>query len=227
MNSRDQSGYVVFSGGDIGAAHVMAHELLDTGAIALGRERLGQWLTGREGAGSDWAHIQFHMAVFELEAGDWDAAYARFLKEVMPIAAASEDALTDAPALAWRLALRAEADKTPGRGQGPALPWAPLRRTALGALEREAEPFVELHNLLALAGAGDAGGLDGWLRHRRGKGESSDTVIQMGEALRDVTLRHHRRAADRLREVVPEIPAIGGSGAQNALFAELGNRLAA
>ena len=100
MNSKDRSGYVVFSDGDIGAAHVMAHELLDTGEILVGRERLGQWLTGREGAGSDWAHIQFHMAVFELEAGDWDAAYARFLKEVMPIAAASEDALTDAPATA-------------------------------------------------------------------------------------------------------------------------------
>ena len=60
-----------------------------------------------------------------------------------------------------------------------------------------------------------------------GSGESSNTVIQMGEALRDVTLRRYRDAADRLRDVVPEIPAIGGSGAQNALFAELGNRLAA
>ena len=221
MNIQDESGYVVFSDGDIGSAHVMAHRLLDAGDIALGRDRLGQWLAGREGSGSDWAHIQFHMAVFELEAGDWNAAHARFLEEVLPIAAATDDALTDAPALAWRLALRA------GAGRGRDLPWAPLRRTALRALEREAEPFVELHNLLALAGAGDTGSLDHWLRRRRGASASFSPVVQMGEMLRDITLRRRRQAADRLREVVPEIPAIGGSGAQNALFAELGRRMAA
>jgi hypothetical protein len=221
MNVKDGSGYVVFSDGDIGSAHVMAHRLLDTGDIALGRDRLGQWLDGREGSGSDWAHIQFHMAVFELEAGDWNAAHARFLEEVLPIAAATNDALTDAPALAWRLALRART------GQGRDLPWAPLHRTALGTLERESDPFVELHNLLALAGAGDTLSLDRWLRRRRGKTASFNPVVQMGKALRDVTLRRSRRAADRLRDVVPEIPTIGGSGAQNALFVELGHRMAA
>jgi hypothetical protein len=221
MNIKDESGYVVFSDGDIGSAHVMAHRLLDAGDMVLGRDRLGQWLAGREGSGSDWVHIQFHMAVFELEAGDWNAAYARFLEEVLPIAAATDNALTDAPALAWRLALRADADRR------RALPWAPLRRTALRALKREAEPFVELHNLLALAGAGDTGGLDHWLKRRRGTGASFSPVVQMGEALRDITLRRCRQAAARLREVVPEIPAVGGSGAQNALFAELGHRMAA
>jgi hypothetical protein len=219
VNIRDESGYVVFSDGDIGAAHVMAHRLLDAGDIALGRDRLGQWLTGREGSGSNWAHIQFHMAVFELEAGDWNAAHARFIREIMPIAATSEDALTDAPALAWRLALRA------GPGQGRDLPWAALRRTALGALEHDAEPFVELHNLLAVAGAGDTGTLDRWLTRRRGRSAGSNPVIQMGEALRDVTLRRFRQAAARLKDVVPGIPSIGGSGAQNALFAEIGGKL--
>lgn len=129
--------------------------------------------------------------------------------------------MTDAPALAWRLALRA------GAGRARNLPWGPLRRTALGVLGCEAEPFVELHNLMALAGAGDTGSLERWLRRRRGKSASSSAVVQMGEALRDVTLRRRRQAADRLREVVPEISAIGGSGAQNALFAELGQGMAA
>jgi hypothetical protein len=221
MNVTDESGYTVFSDGDIGSAHVMAHRLLDAGDIALGRKRLGQWLAGREGSGSDWSHIHFHMAVFELEAGDWNSAHARFLTEVLPIAVATEDALTDAPALAWRLALRA------GARRGRDLPWAPLRRTALRALEQESEPFVELHNLLALAGAGDTDSLDHWLRRRRGRSASFNTVVQMGETLRDVTLKRCRRAADRLREIVPEIQAIGGSLAQNALFTELDHRMAA
>jgi hypothetical protein len=221
MSAKDQSGYVVFSHGDIGVAHVIAHRLLDTGAVALGRETLGQWLAGRRGSGSDWAHIQFHMAVFELEDGDWNAAHARFIDELLPVAVTSDDALTDAPALAWRLALRA------GVGKRRRLPWAALRRTALGALERESDPFVELHNLLALAGAGDTPSLDRWLRRRHGAGASFSPLVQTGEALRDVTLGRYRRAADRLGETVPEIADIGGSRAQNALFAELRCRLAA
>jgi hypothetical protein len=221
MNIRDESGYVVFSDGDIGSAHVMAHRLLDAGDIATGRKRLGQWLAGRKDTGSDWVHIQFHMAVFELEDGDWNAAHARFFDQVLPIAVATDHALTDAPALAWRLALRADSCK------GRDMAWESLRRTALKALERETEPFVELHNLLALAGAGDAVSLDRWLRRRRGTSACSSPLVQMGKALCDVTLRRCQRAADRLREVVPEIPAIGGSRAQNALFAELGHRMAA
>jgi len=161
------------------------------------------------------------MALFELEAGDWNAAHARFFDEVLPIAAATDEALTDGPALAWRLALRARSDQPRDLG------WASLRRTAIKALRREREPFVELHNLLALAGAGDHASLDRWLRRRCSPSTDGNLLVQMGQALRDVTQRRYRRAADRLREIVPEIPTIGGSGAQNALFAELGHRMAA
>lgn len=214
MNVEDKSGFVVFSRGDIGSAHVLAHRALDSGRIELGRRQLGRWLEGRSGSGSEWAHIQFHMAVFELESGDWDAAHSRFVDEVLPIAASSEDALTDAPALAWRLALRAEGRRF--------LPWEPLRRTALGALNRPAEPFAELHNLLALAGARDAGSLDRWLRDRAGKSGPSDVVSGFGEALGHYARGKYQRAAGFLKDLAPEVPAIGGSRAQNALFSEFG-----
>jgi len=216
MNITDRSGYVVFSGGDLGAAHVMAHRLLDAGRVERGREWLGQWLAGRTGDGSDWAHIQFHMAVFEIESGDLHAARRRYLAELLPIAAATDAALTDGPALAWRLGLRA--------GRGPVPGWQQLRQTALRVLDRADEPFVELHKLLALAGARDTATIDRWLRHRRGA--TPDVVVGFGTALRDYTLRTYRRAADRLRELVPEIPSIGGSGAQNSLFGEIRDRLA-
>lgn len=221
MNVRDKSGYVVFSGGDLGAAHVMAHELLDSGRVELGRHRLGRWLVGRTGSGSDWAHIQFHMAVFELEGGDWKAAYARLLDELLPIAATSEDALTDAPALAWRLALRAERSST--------LPWEALRDTALRSLQGRNDPFVELHDLLALAGAGDAAGLCAWLDERRNDppSKSSTILARLAEGLTACAQRNYRRAAGLLDGVVPQLPAIGGSAAQHALFAELQARVAA
>lgn len=224
MNARDKSGYVVFSKGDVGAAHVMAHELLDSGRLELGHELLGRWLTGRTGSGSDWAHIQFHMAVFELETGDWKSAYARFLEEIVPIAATSQDALTDAPALAWRLLLKARKNEP--------LPWETLRSTALVGVSTGAsqsrDPFVELHRLLALAGARDTAGIEAWLEANRGAASrSTGVVVQAADALAAYTQDDHRRAAGLLRGVVPELATVGGSAAQNALFAELQARLQA
>lgn len=220
MKATDRSGYVVFSEGDVGAAHVMAHELFDSGQIELGRHRLGRWLCGRSGSGSDWAHIQFHMAVFELSSGDWRAAYDRFVEELLPIATTSKDALTDAPALAWRLALNGAGNER--------LPWEALRETALSSIERPVDPFVELHNLLALAGVRDADGIDAWLDAHRSEGrpESSGILVRMANALGAYTHKHYRRAARLLSEVVPEVGRIGGSRAQNELFTELAARMA-
>jgi hypothetical protein len=221
MKVKDRSGYVVFSEGEFGAAHVMAHELCDAGQVELGHARLGRWLTGRTGSGSDWAHIQFHMAVFELAVGDWKAAYDRFLEELLPIAATSHDALTDAPALAWRLQLRG--------GNRAVLPWETLRQSALPSLDSSADPFVELHDLLALAGARDLDGIAAWREARLDgpRSTSSGILVRMADALGAYAQKHYRRAADLLGGVLAALPSIGGSGAQNELFREMQARFAA
>jgi hypothetical protein len=155
------------------------------------------------------------MAVFELALGDWNAAYARFMDEMLPAAATTEDALTDAPALLWRLALAA-----PGPVE---LPWQPLRRTALRCLQRPSEPFVDLHNLLALAGAGDIVSIERWLETRPGTGNSSaDRLVQQtAVALQAYATRTYQQAATLLRSLVPQLPKVGGSRAQNQLFLAL------
>ena len=101
--SRDVSGFGVFSQGDAGDAHVMAHRMLDEERYELGHQLLGAWLDSHDGAGSDWTHLQWHMAVFEIAVGKWERAFARFEREILPVAISSDDALTDAPAMLWRL----------------------------------------------------------------------------------------------------------------------------
>jgi hypothetical protein len=211
-SSQDVSGYAVFAAGDIGSMHVMAHEMLDRGLFEQGHRRLGAWLRGRTGAGSEWVHLQWHMAVFELALGDWDAAHARFQKFVLPAAATGQDALTDAPAMLWRLSLEAP---RPVR-----LPWEPVRATALESLRRPADPYVELHGLLALAGARDAESLEQWLARRGPAGlpRAERLVWRMGEGLQAYASGNYRRAAAMLSEVVPHVSEIGGSRAQNELF---------
>ncbi len=111
--THDVSGFGVFAYGDAGEAHVMAHRMLDDGRHELGHRLLGAWLEGHTGSGSDWTHLQWHMAVFEIGVGRCKAALARFEKQILPVAALTDDALTDAPAILWRLQLegrRAPAD---------------------------------------------------------------------------------------------------------------------
>lgn len=212
---RDVSGYAVFSAGDSGAAHVMAHRMLDTNQIELGHALLGRWLREHSGYGSDWIHLHFHMAVFELELGDWDAACSRFTTEILPAAATTSDALTDAPALLWRLRMTAE--------RPVELPWEELRQTAISQLHQHSEPFVELHNLLALAGAGDLHAIETWLDARpdRAASTSERIVEQMAIALRAYVSGSYEYAARTLRRIAPRVSEVGGSRAQNLLFRDL------
>jgi len=215
--NHDMSGFAVFSYGDAGQAHVMAHRMLDEGRHGLGHRLLGAWLEGRTGSGSDWTHLQWHMAVFELAVGEWDAALARFETHILPVAAHTHDALTDAPAMLWRLQLAAPRTAT--------LAWEPVRRTAARRLAQPSDPYVELHCLLALAGAGDVGGLHQWLRSRCAADDSKAKLLtQMGTGLLALAEGDDELAAAILTAAAPKISALGGSHAQNQLFEQIAAR---
>ena len=213
--ARDVSGYALFSAGDLGAAHVMAHRMLDTGQLRLGHKYLGQWLDTHDGSGSQWIHLQFHLAVFELAVGDWQGAFDRFRESILPTVATSEDALTDAPAVLWRLQLDAPSDVE--------LPWRPLRARALERMQRPSDPFVELHNLLALAGAGDVENLDSWLNsHRFSAGSRRRNILKdIAVALRAFAAEDYALAASVFEISVPHVSDLGGSQAQCELFEQI------
>ncbi len=213
--TRDISGYEIFDQGETGAAHALAHHCLDNGQIISGHRALGKWLDGHGGSGSDWVHLQFHMGIFELELGQWRQAYARFLAEVLPTAAATTEALTDAPALLWRIAMAA-----PGT---VSLPWQPLRQTALSCIDDSNSPFVQAHNLLALAGAGDGAAIEYWLKDKRDRAQSlrQRLVVRFAEALAALATGSFEQAGAMLEAILPELSAIGGSHAQNGIFRQL------
>jgi hypothetical protein len=151
------------------------------------------------------------MAIFEIAVGQWEGALSRFERHILPAATQAYDALTDAPAMLWRLELSAP---RPVR-----LPWKPVHTTAVHRLARPSSPYVELHCLLALAGVGDVDGLDHWLRGRR---ETEDPraklLAQMGVGLRSFAAADYELAAVVLATAVPKLSELGGSHAQNLLF---------
>jgi len=212
--SHDVSGFGVFSHGDAGQAHVMAHRMLDEGRHELGHRLLGAWLEGRDGSGSDWTHLQWHMATFEIAVGQWEAALTRFENHILPVATHTCDALTDAPAMLWRLQLAAPRPVT--------LPWEPVRATAVHRLTHPSGPYVELHCLLALAGAGDIEGLDRWLLGRPATEDPRAKLLaQMGVGLRAFAADDYDLSAVVLAAAVPRLSELGGSHAQNLLFQEI------
>ena len=212
--SHDVSGFGVFSNGDAGQAHVMAHRMLDERRHELGHRLLSEWLEGRAGSGSDWTHLQWHMATFEIAVGQWEAALTRFENHILPVATHTCDALTDAPAMLWRLQLAAPRPVT--------LPWEPVRATAVHRLTHPSGPYVELHCLLALAGAGDIEGLDRWLLGRPvTEDPRAKLLAQMGVGLRAFAADDYDLSAVVLAAAVPRLSELGGSHAQNLLFQEI------
>ena len=212
--SRDVSGFGVFSHGDAGEAHVMAHRMLDEQRHELGHRLLGAWLNRNDGAGSDWTHLQWHMAVFEIAVGKWEAAFRRFEREILPVAIQSDDALTDAPAMLWRLWLNAPRPVD--------LAWEAVRATAARNLGKHGCPYVELHCLLALAGARDVEALDQWLRVKRHRRDEQTLLLaQLAVGLRAFAAADYELAASVLDTAAQRVSELGGSHAQNQLFVEI------
>jgi hypothetical protein len=202
--------FQVFSNGEVGQMHVLAHRLTDEGRYELGHRFLGDWLEGRQSADSDHVHMHWHMGVFELALGEWTAAYSRFNEFILPAVGRGE-AATDAPAMLWRLRLNAP--------RPVPLPWEVARKYALESLESEADDFVVLHDLLALAGAGDVPNLDRWLHSQPPYvGEGATVLPQLGRGLRAFANEDYGDAAAVLRANMPHLPSIGGSDAQRHLF---------
>lgn len=208
---RDVSGAPLFCEGAEGFAHVVAHRLLDAGRPEEGHRWLGAWLATHEGAGSDWLHLQWHMAVFELATGRWASAHRRCICEILPAVSAG-DAHTDGPSLLWRLSLT-------GTGRVE-LPWEAVRDAAVEGVREPSSPYAELHHLLAFAGAGDGLSIASW-RSSRGRDASSlcDHVLtRMAEGLGAFTAQDYAQAAVTLASAAPQVWRLGGSRAQNELF---------
>lgn len=201
----DASGASLFHHGAIGEAHVRAHRALDAGRLQFGHAALSEFLQDRTGHGSDWAHVQWHQLVFELALGQVEQAVARYHEHVAPAVRAGV-AATDGPSALWRISLVAPS---------MSLPWSDVHTVAVRRIATTQDtPFVTLHHLLALAGAGDQNQLlafahltdDDALRHCAralaawAQGDV-DAVVYWLDALTPTQMAH-----------------IGGSHAQNELL---------
>lgn len=201
--------------GDLDAAHVAAHTLWEREAPSLGRRVLAAWLDGTHGQGDRYVHVQWHLILFEAVRGRHRDAVERFERFILPAVEEGNDALTDAPSALWWIALTSPDPLD--------LPWLTVRRRALVSLEQANEPWLEVHNLLAVAGAGDVVTLDRWLALHRSPSPSDVEagVVALATALRALCLGDLETAELLLDSRQFDERILGGSDAQNGLFDRL------
>lgn len=216
----DRTGFRYFSEGAAGAAHDLAHRLLDENRLEEGWHQLGvllEQLDDEDVTGPKGAHLQWHMAVFEIAVGCCDEAHERFRAHLLPLVQ-SEQVLTDAPSLLWRLWVA---------GHREGLEWDAVAGPARRVLGRgDAGRYVLLHQALAVAGARDLAAIDRFLDRRYLSSQPvlehqrESLFLRLVWALRTFANRDFACSAELL-DCESSIGLVGGSGAQNELFGDL------
>ena len=202
------------------ASHVMAHVHYETGDVAGGAAFLDAWLPGYNPGAQLFGHLNWHLALFELSAGNTARAlevYSTVLRPPGPAGAAALGVIADSSALLWRAAMSVDDPET--------LPWGEIAEFAAKSFPKPAITWADMHCALAYAGAKDSARLgqhiDG-LRKRAdgGKVAAGPMVVQLAEGIAAYGAGDYESAVALLEPIAGEVIRIGGSHAQRDVFEE-------
>jgi len=201
------------------ASHTMAHIQYETGDAEGGAEFLRNWLVGYEPANQLYGHNHWHLALFELAAGNLDRVLDLYDRVIRPEVSSSPalGTIADAASLLWRCTLT---DR-----QANELPWDALSDWAKRTFQRPGMVWADAHCLLTWTAAGDEVRLAQLVEelHSRaaaGKVYAGPMLPKLGEAYQAFAARDWATAADRFAAVAPEVIRLGGSHAQRDVFEE-------
>ncbi len=162
-------------------------------------------------------HLWWHLALFRLEAADYDAVLDLYDREIRPIDTDDFRDTSNAVSMLWRL--EQEGVDVGGR-------WQALHKIAHRRRTDTTYVFASLHYLLALLGAGDTAAareLTANLRQRAISNDNDDqarVAADIGVNLADAIMSLHASGTSpgNLCELSLKLPAIGGSRAQRDVF---------
>lgn len=198
-------------------AHVKAHVHYEAGERQDGLRFLQQWITGYAREGLLHCHINWHIALWQLELGDFDAAMQAYLQGVHPGGSWGPpiNAFTDGAAFLWR----AELAGHPGK---PEL-WHELKRYGNKWFPATGLAFADVHRALTYAATGDEAALETMLhelkdREDAGKLLAGPIVPQLAQAFGAFARKDFQKALALIEPHMAEHERIGGSRAQRRLI---------
>ncbi len=197
-------------------AHVYAHVLYESGEDAAGLRYLEEWLPDLPRESQLHCHLSWHVALWNFDLGNVEAARRVYAADVRPGAAWGPpiNVASDASSLLWRMQLAGEA-VDPGT-------WREVKDYALREFPRAGITFVDVHTALACAAAGDTAALEkiiGQLHDRQAAGKlaAGPLVPALAEAFGAYVRGDWAATIERIDPVLGEHERIGGSRAQRDL----------
>ena len=195
------------------AAHACAHLCYEEGDADAARAFLLSWLPTYPRDGALWSHLNWHLALGHLEAGDAEAAFRLFTDAFAPEVHSGppRGRLNDAVSFLWRWELAGHPRHTEA--------WRAMHDFVIRAFPHAGAAFSDLHVGVALAVAGDKARLAARATEmanlaRRNRYPSGPVVPAVSQGFAAFERRDFAAAIDALEPVAAELERIGGSRAQ-------------
>lgn len=197
-------------------AHAFAHLCYETGARDEGIAFLREWMPLYDRGGGLFGHLNWHLGLFELQAGNMEGAL-RLYNDAFSAddhRGAVHQKLSDSAAFLWR-------SEMAGYPRDPAR-WAKLLDYAREKLPRPGMSLADWHVALAYAAAGEDAALEGWVQAinelaSAGRYPSGSIIPDMARAFAAFQRGDYATTIDLIEPRLAERERIGGSRAQGDL----------
>lgn len=201
------------------ASHTVAHIAYETGDAEGGAAFMREWLIGYDPAHQLYGHNHWHLALFELAAGNLDRVLKLYDSVIRPSVATSSalGTIADAASLLWRCTLT---DRPASE-----LPWDEVAEFAARSFPRSSMVWADAHCMIAWCATNDHARLTtlvGQLRDRSagGKVYAGPMLLTLAEGYSAFAAGEWNLAANLFETAAPEVIRLGGSHAQRDVFEE-------
>jgi len=195
------------------AAHARGHLCYEEGDPNGARDFLASWLPTYPRDGALWSHLNWHLALGHLEAGDAAAALRLFEEAFAPDvhSGPARGKLNDGVSFLWRWELAGH----PREAEA----WRVMHAFVAAAFPRAGVAFSDMHIALAEAVAGNEAGLEARERQigelkRESRYPSGPLVPAVSRGFAAFERRDFSATIDALEPIAGELERIGGSRAQ-------------
>lgn len=194
-------------------AHVMAHGHFERNDAAAGLTFIDDWLQDCPEDAMLFGHLHWHAGLCEIDLGRADAAFGRYVQQVLRQLHSAPPlvAMTDAIAMPWRLRLLGH----------EALPWDRVATYAQRHFGKGGNVFAEFHLAMLAAAQSDNAGLSAVsqrLQASADKGHAAAPVaLHWASALAAMMNGDTAAAASQLHACHAEAARLGGSHAQRTV----------
>jgi tetratricopeptide (TPR) repeat protein len=198
-------------------AHGFAHVCYESGERDAARAFLSTWLAAYPRAGFFYGHLSWHLALCEIQAGDWTKAW-RWYRDAIALdrhSGGPQLKIADGAAFLWRSELAGH--------PRDAAAWRELHAYAQSALPQPGSGLADLHVILAQAVMGDDAALGARARQieeltREGRYPSGSYLPALARGFAAFEHGDFSAAIDALAPLAAENERIGGSRAQHDLI---------